>query len=114
MATRSPYVALAGTYVGNTDTTLVTAGTGERLTVTLVTAANVGTVPETIKVHRVETGSAVGDEKIIQNTTSVAPGSSIILDKVIGAILQPGDFLSGIASTSSKITVQIMTSRYLA
>ena len=114
MATRSPYVAVDGTYVGNTDTTLITSGTNERLTVTSAIATNVGTATETIKVHRVESGGSVGDEKIIQNTLGIAPGSTVVLDKLVGAVLEPNDFLSAVASTASKITVQIFASRYIS
>ena len=114
MATRSPYVVLDGTYVGNTDTTLFTCGTGERITITMAVATNVDTsATETVKIHRVESGSSVGDEKILQPTTGIPAGQSIVLDKLIGAILEPGDFLSGIASTASKVTVQIFASRYI-
>lgn len=114
MATRSPYVLLDGTFVGATDTTLYTAPTGERLTIMKAIAVNTDTSTRSLKVHRVETGSSVGDEKILQPETNIPPGGSIVLDNLIGAILEPGDFLSGIASTASKVTVQIFASRYIS
>ncbi len=115
MATRNPDVLIAGTYVGNTDTTLATAPAQTRYTVTAAYAYNADTsAVENIKIHRVESGGSVSEEKVLQPATGIAPTESIPLDFLIGSVLNPGDFFSGIASTASKVSVQIFMSRYIS
>lgn len=115
MATRTPIVLFDGTYIPATNTTLFTAGTGERITITMAVAYNSdATSTESVTIHRVENGASLTAEKIIQPAKNIAAGTSAVLDKLLGVVLEPGDYISAIASTASKVSLQIFGSKHIS
>jgi len=114
MTTRVPIALVDGTYVGNTDTTLATCPTSERYTITAAWAINVNAATQTLTLHRVENGSSVSDEKVLFKSKGMPTNEPTPLSELVGVVLEPGDFISAVASVASAVTIQVFASRYIS
>jgi len=89
----------------NTQTTQYTAVLCKTLidkfTVTNTTTSNV-----TINVNLVTTGGAVGASNLIIDTRSLAPDETYTCPELVGQVLDPGDFISTIASSAASLTIR--------
>lgn len=97
-----PKVLLAQ-YVAATETTQYTCAANSAVRVASATLCNTHTAAITVSVSVVPTGGTAAGSNRILSSYSVAAGDSIRLDELTGALLGPGDFISGIASTASKV-----------
>ena len=73
----------------------------DKFTGTNTTAANV-----TISVHIVASGGVVGDENLIVDSRTIAPGETYTFPELVGQSLEPGAYISTIASDVSAITIR--------
>lgn len=90
-----------------TNTTLYTCPANSRVRILAATVTNEGTTGRYISFHRVPTGDSVGDDNIILNQKSIGSRESYTLPELLGHVLEPGDFLSGIAEAADELTVHI-------
>jgi hypothetical protein len=90
---------------GITDTTLFTAGANITARVVKCTATNDTTTATTITFHKVESGAAVGDDKLILNGRALASKETYECPEVVGQVLDAGDLISAIAGDAAQVTV---------
>jgi hypothetical protein len=88
----------------NTDTTLYTSTNTTAITALLL--CNTHTSDITVSVHVVESGGSVADNRCILKDYVIPAKDTFTLD-MEKIILDNGDFVSGIASSSSKITATV-------
>ena len=91
-----------------TDTTLYTLGsTVTNAFITKAIASNSTTTPATITINIVQSGGSVAstNEYVIEET--IPANQSVVLYKLIGEQLDPGDFISAIASVTATISLRI-------
>ena len=91
-----------------TDTTLYTAGaTITNGFITKAIASNSTTTPATITINIVQSGGSVAstNEYVIEET--IPANQSVVLYKLIGEQLDPGDFISAIASIVTTLSLRI-------
>lgn len=60
----------------------------------------------TITVKLVPSGGAAGVSNVIVSTKSIAPGECYTFPELVGHVLNPGDFISTLASAGAAITVR--------
>lgn len=89
-------------YAASTETTIYTAPTGTRTILDKFTVYNTDTAPITYTVKLVPSAGTAGASHIITVKT-VAPGETYTLPEVIGHVMEPGGFVSELASTGSKL-----------
>lgn len=66
-----------------------------------VTVANTSLVtPYTATVYLIPSGSAAGAAFLILNARPILPGETFVIYPLIGQVLNPGDFIQGLASTT--------------
>lgn len=92
-------------YLAATDTTLYTAA-GVRTILDKVTAHNTDTGAILVVFNIVPSGGTVGaSNKVVAKT--LAAGEAYTFPEVVGHVLGPGDALSGVAATASKVVVRV-------
>jgi hypothetical protein len=73
----------------------------DKFTVTNTTANN-----ETISVNLVSVGGTPGASNLIVDARSIAPDETYTCPELVGQVLEPGGFISTIASTGSALTIR--------
>ena len=89
-------------YAASSETTIYTAPAGIRTILDKYTVHNTDTAPITYTVKLVPSGgTAAANHKVVVKT--VAPDETYTLPEAIGHVLEPGGFVSELASTASKL-----------
>ena len=73
----------------------------DKFTATNTSASNV-----TITVNLVTSGGSPGDSNAISYTRSIAPGEPYTFPELVGHSLEPGGFISTIASAATSLTIR--------
>jgi len=73
----------------------------DKFTITNTSAANV-----TISVNLVTSGGSAGVSNLIVDTRSVAPDETYTCPELVGQVLEPGGFISTIASAATSLTIR--------
>lgn len=73
----------------------------DKFTVTNTTAANV-----TISVNLVTSGGSPAASNLIMDTRAIAPDETYTCPELVGQALEPGGFISTIASAASSLTIR--------
>lgn len=92
-------------YAAATETTIYTS-TGVRTILDKFTVYNSDTAPITYTVKLVPSSGTAGASHVIVSKV-VAVGETYTLPEVIGHVLEPGGFISEIASTGSKLVRRV-------
>ena len=95
-----------GKSVEATQTTQYTA-TGVTTIIDKFTATNYNTSPQTISVNLVTTSGTAGNVNLITKTKALQVGEVYTFPELVGQVLNPGDFISTIASTGSTINMRV-------
>ena len=95
-----------GKSVEATQTTQYTA-TGVTTIIDKFTATNYSASPATISVNLVTTSGTAGDVNLITKTKTLQASEVYTFPELVGQVLNPGDFISTIASTVSTINMRV-------
>lgn len=90
----------------NAQTTQYAAPAGTRTIVDKFTATNTSGVSATLSVNIVNSAGAAGDGNLIVKTKALAAGETYTFPEIVGHVLNPGDFLSTLASAATSITIR--------
>jgi len=103
-------VALKNGYLGQVgiaDTTLYTCPANTTARVLKCTVTNDTTTAQTISFHKVESGGAVGDDRLIINTKVIGSKETYECPEVVGQVLDAGDLISAIAGGAAQLTTSL-------
>lgn len=87
------------------QTTQYTA-TNTKAIIDKFTATNTSVGNVTISVNLVNSGGSVGVSNVITITRTIAPGEPYTFPELVGHALEPGDFISTIASAATSLTIR--------
>lgn len=88
------------------QTTQYTTPTGTRAIVDKFTATNTSAGAVTLSVNIVASAGAAGDGNLIVKTKTLAAGETYTFPEIVGQVLNPGDFISTIASAATAVTIR--------
>jgi hypothetical protein len=95
-------------YAENAQTTQYTAPAGTRVIIDKCTASNNSGANQTIAVNVVPSGGTAGASNLIYPATTITnAGAPELFPGLVGRVLNPGDFISTIASAGSAIVLRI-------
>ena len=89
----------------NTQTTQYTS-TGVYTIIDKFTATNYSASPATISVNLVTSAGSAGNDNLITKTKTLLASEVYTFPELVGQVLNPGDFISTIAGTSSAINIR--------
>lgn len=89
----------------NTQTTQYTS-TGVATIIDKFTATNYSASPATISVNLVTSAGSAGNDNLITKTKTLLASEVYTFPELVGQVLNPGDFISTIAGTSSAINIR--------
>lgn len=99
-------VLVAAKQLESTQTTQYTA-TNCRAVIIKASIGNTDTVNRTVTVNLVSSGGTAGNgNKFLINKT-IVPGETYLCPELVGRVLDPGDFISTIASASTSLTIKV-------
>lgn len=93
-------------YAPNVETTAYTSPGATRSSIDKMTATNVSGATAQITVKLVPSGGAAGTDNVIVQQKSLLAGESYTFPEIVGHTLEPGDFISLLASAASAIVVR--------
>lgn len=102
----SPKTLIPTKYAETSDTAEYTAPAGTHTIVDKFTATNTDSGAVTISINIVTSGSSVGSSNLITKTASVAAGVTYSATEMQNQILSPGDSISVVSNTSSKMVIR--------
>ena len=97
---------LQAKYAEDADTTQIAAPPSTRIIIDKMTVTNVTGSSAQITVNVVAGGGAVDTSNVVLKTLAVAAGDSVSLPQIAGQVLNPGDFISTLASTASALVIR--------
>ena len=89
----------------NSQTTQYTA-TGVTTIIDKFTATNFSGASVTLSVNLVTKADAAGNQNLIVKTRSLSAGETYLFPEIVGHILNPGDFISTIASVANAVNIR--------
>jgi hypothetical protein len=89
----------------NSQTTQYTA-TNVTTIIDKFTATNYTSGAVTVSVNLVTSGDTAGNQNLIAKTVSIPASSTYNFPEVVGHIIQPGGFISTIASAATSVTLR--------
>lgn len=92
--------------VTNAETTQYTTPAGVRTIIDKFTGTNTSGAPAALTVKLVQSGGAAGAANTIVSAKTLAAGECYTFPEIVGHVLNPGDFLSTLASVTTVITVR--------
>lgn len=92
-------------YAPNAQTTMYVSGTGVVTRIDKLSVQNNDTVPRTISINLVPSGSSAGASNLTTNAQSILPGQTWNSPNEYGQCLNAGDFISVIASAASMLVI---------
>jgi hypothetical protein len=95
-----------GQIIPNADTTVYTAPGNTTTIIDKLTTANYDSVARVITISIVASGGSVGNAYYIGKQT-LAPYETYIWPEVVGQILNPGDYVSAIASNNTGVNLRL-------
>jgi hypothetical protein len=90
----------------NAETTQYTAPVATRTILDKFTGTNTTAATVTLTVKLVQTGGAASASNTIVSAKALAPGECYTFPEIVGHVLNPGDFLSTLASAAASITLR--------
>lgn len=92
--------------VENTQTTQYTA-TGVTTIIDKFTATNYGANAASLSVNLVTNGDTAGNQNLIVKTKFLQPDETYTFPELVGQILNPGGFISTLASAATTINMRV-------
>lgn len=99
-------VLVAPLQMQNTQTTQYTA-TAVRAIIDKVTVTNTDTVNRTFSVNLVTASGSAGNSNLVIDDKTVVPGETYLCPELVGQVLDPGGFISTIASANTALTLRV-------
>ena len=90
----------------NTQTTQYTAATNVTTVIDKFTATNYGAVVASISVNVVTNTDTAGNQNLIVKTKSLQPSETYTFPEIVGVALEPGGFISTLASAATSINIR--------
>lgn len=97
---------IASKQAENSQTTQYTAPSGTRTIIDKFTATNSTAGAVTLGVNIVTSGGSSGASNLIVDDKSIAAGETYTFPEVVGHVLNPGDFISTLASAATSLTIR--------
>lgn len=94
-------------FAENTQTTQYIAPTGTRTIIDKATVTNTSAGTVAFSANLVANGGAAGDSNLTIDTKAVLPSQSYTCPELVGHILEPGGFISTLASVGSALSLRI-------
>jgi len=89
-----------------TQTTQFTA-TAVKAIIDKATVTNTDSVNRTFSVNLVTSGGSAGNSNLVIDDKTVVPGETYLCPELIGQVLEPGGFISTIASAATALTLRV-------
>jgi hypothetical protein len=89
----------------NVQTTQYTASLC-RTIIDKFTATNTSAGNATISVNLVASGGSAGADNLVVDTRAIAPNETYTFPELVGQVIEPGGFISTIASASTSLTIR--------
>lgn len=89
-----------------TQTTQYTA-TAVKALIDKATVTNTDTVSRTFSVNLVTSGGSAGNSNLVIDDKTVVPGETYLCPELVGQALDPGGFVSTIASAATALTLRV-------
>ena len=89
------------------QTTQYTTPAATRCIIDKATVTNTDTVPRTFSANIVQASGSPGNANLIIDDKSVQPNETYLCPELVGQVLDPGAFLSTIASAASALTLRV-------
>lgn len=107
-ATSALPAVLVASHLAASQTTLYTVASASSVKVASASIANTSATAVTVTLNVCRTGTTASAANQILPAVSVAAGQTVSLQELLGgAVLGPGDFLSGFASAASAVTLVV-------
>jgi hypothetical protein len=90
----------------NSQTTQYTA-TAAKAIIDKATVTNTDTVNRTFSVNLVTSGGSAGNSNLVIDDRTVVPGETYLCPELVGQALEPGGFISTIASAATALTLRV-------
>ena len=87
--------------------TIYTAPAGTTSIVTFANCTNESASSETFTIHIVQSGGSLADTNIYADTLPLGQGVTKLVTNVLGAILDPGDFIIAFGSTADALNLKL-------
>lgn len=88
------------------QTTQYTA-TGVRAIIDKATVTNTDTVNRSFSVNIVQASGSASNSNLVIDDKTVIPGETYLCPELVGQVLEPGSFISTIASAGSALTLRV-------
>ena len=89
-----------------TQTTQYTA-TAVKALIDKATVTNTDTVSRTFSVNLITSGGSAGNSNLVIDEKTVVPGETYLCPELVGQALEPGGFISTIASAATALTFRV-------
>jgi len=99
-------VFIPSRYAASVETTQYASPSGLRSSIDKFTATNVSASAANITVRLVPSGSVAGVDNAITYQRTLVPGETYTFPELIYAVLEPGDFISTLASAASALVIR--------
>jgi len=99
-------VLVAPLQMQNTQTTQYTA-TAVRAIIDKATVTNTDTVNRTFSVNLVTASGSASNSNLVIDDKTVVPGETYLCPELVGQVLDPGGFISTIASANTALTLRV-------
>lgn len=104
--TATPKVIIAAQDAPNAQTTVYTSpAAGKGTWIDKMTATNYSAGAVTLSINIVTLAGAAGNSNLVVKTKSLAAGATDTLPEIVGKFLNPGDFVSVVASAATSISL---------
>lgn len=90
----------------NTQTTQYTANNCKTI-IDKATITNTDTVNRTVSVNLVTVSGSAGNSNLVIDDKTIVPGETYLCPELVGQALEPGGFISTIASAATALTFRV-------
>lgn len=90
----------------NTQTTQYTANNCKTI-IDKATITNTDTVNRTVSVNLVTASGSAGNSNLVIDDKTIVPGETYLCPELVGQSLEPGGFISTIASAATALTFRV-------
>jgi len=98
---------IAPVQMTNSQTTQYTTPAATRCIIDKATVTNTDTSVRSFSVNLVQSGGSASNSNLVIDTRGVQPDETYLCPELVGQVLDPGAFLSTIASASSALTLRV-------
>lgn len=90
----------------NAETTQYAAPGGTRTIIDKFTGTNTTGVAANLTIKLIQSGGVAGAANTVVSSKTLQPGETYTFPEVVGHVLNPGDFISTLASAAASVTIR--------